>query len=173
MVASLTRAPELLRRDHGDDDSSEHNSPHSTAPPTSSSAATTGQNEGTQAGISQSGNPTTQSSGNSNSGPSGLSTGAKAGIGVGVAVFALIIIGILIWVVFSRRKRRKGFGWGPPQDQYAEKPGYSSDQKPDPDASGSQASAHHGPQEMEQPKHTHEMEAGPPPAELDADGQNK
>jgi hypothetical protein len=36
-----------------------------------------------------------------------LSTGAKAGIGVGVALLALILLGICIFAIFSRRKKRK------------------------------------------------------------------
>ena len=40
------------------------------------------------------------------SSPSGLSTGAKAGIGVGVALGALAILGVLIWVIMRRRRTK-------------------------------------------------------------------
>ncbi|KAJ5504409.1 hypothetical protein N7463_007283 [Penicillium fimorum] len=42
----------------------------------------------------------------SNSSNSGLSTGAKAGIGIGCAIGGLALIGIIAWLIVSRRKRR-------------------------------------------------------------------
>ncbi|KAK8165114.1 aspartic peptidase domain-containing protein [Phyllosticta citrichinensis] len=41
------------------------------------------------------------------SGSSGLSTGAKAGIAVGVVAFALIVAGILGWFLYRRRKQQR------------------------------------------------------------------
>lgn len=46
--------------------------------------------------------------GSVDTGSSGLSTGAKAGIGVGVAVGALIIIGLLVfWFLWRRNKKKQ------------------------------------------------------------------
>ena len=51
---------------------------------------------------------------NSPTPPSGLSTGAKAGIGVGVAIGVLALIGILVWVILRKRKRKQSEAWPSP-----------------------------------------------------------
>ena len=77
---------------------------------TSSGSSATGDNSDT--GGAEAGSPSATQSASagaskSKSGGGGLSTGAKAGIGVGAALGALLLIGVLLWFLFRRRRQSK------------------------------------------------------------------
>lgn len=74
-------------------------------------AKTTNTNHPGAAATDPGASSTSSSSPQHTSNAPGLSTGAEAGIGVGVALGVLVVIGLILWALFERRKRRKPGAW--------------------------------------------------------------
>ncbi|KAI1453501.1 hypothetical protein F4805DRAFT_443108 [Annulohypoxylon moriforme] len=99
------------------------------------------------------------------SGSHGLSSGAAAGIGIGTALGVMAIGGMILWLFWSRRKKRQQI---PQQELEAEAPGRGPNMTPGSwsDTTWSATPYQHPPQQQQYPHQQSVVQMNWPPQEL-------